>query len=86
MKIKERCRISMTDWSVAYNSPEQKAAYLSGGNCQKLILSRELNDEAGMIVAAQPTRGLDIGATNLYGQPWKVPDHVGAGFFLSHPT
>ncbi|MYJ86917.1 MAG: ATP-binding cassette domain-containing protein [Rhodobacteraceae bacterium] len=82
MKIKERCKISMSDWGVAYNAPEQKAAYLSGGNCQKLILSRELNDEAGMIVAAQPTRGLDIGATNFVWATLESARSRGCGVLL----
>lgn len=36
------------------------AQALSGGNLQKLVLSRELSDEPCLIIAAQPTRGLDI--------------------------
>ena len=36
---------------------------LSGGNIQKLVLARELSRKPQVIVAAQPTRGLDIGAT-----------------------
>lgn len=35
---------------------------LSGGNIQKLILARELSRKPGVVIAAQPTRGLDIGA------------------------
>ena len=42
---------------------DKTAGSLSGGNAQKLILSREINDKARLIIAAQPTRGLDIGAT-----------------------
>ncbi len=38
---------------------------LSGGNQQKLIIARELADTAKLIVACQPTRGLDIGATEF---------------------
>jgi len=38
---------------------------MSGGNQQKLIIARELSDKAKLIVASQPTRGLDIGATEF---------------------
>lgn len=39
--------------------------YLSGGNQQKMILARELKRDRKVIVAAQPTRGLDVGATEF---------------------
>ena len=35
---------------------------LSGGNIQKLIMARELSGNPGVLVASQPTRGVDIGA------------------------
>ncbi|HQA29344.1 MAG TPA: ABC transporter ATP-binding protein [Brevefilum fermentans] len=45
-------------------TPSQKtlAKSLSGGNIQKVVLARELSRKPGAIIAAQPTRGLDIGA------------------------
>ena len=46
-------------------SMETPIKSLSGGNQQKVILSREISEEAGLIVASQPTRGLDIGATRF---------------------
>ena len=39
--------------------------YLSGGNQQKIILSRELADDPRLIIVAQPTHGLDIGASEF---------------------
>ena len=36
---------------------------LSGGNIQKLLLARELSRQPRVLIASQPTRGLDIGAT-----------------------
>lgn len=38
---------------------------MSGGNQQKVILSREITDRSRLIIASQPTRGLDIGATEF---------------------
>src|SRR5205085_793397 len=39
------------------------AAYaLSGGNQQKLIVGREMTAKPGLLIAAQPTRGIDVGA------------------------
>lgn len=44
-------------------SRDTPAKNLSGGNIQKVVLARELSRKPRTIVAAQPTRGLDIGAT-----------------------
>ncbi len=53
----------IVDFNVKTPSQETLAKNLSGGNIQKVILARELSREPRVIVAAQPTRGLDIGAT-----------------------
>ena len=42
--------------------PETTAGSLSGGNQQKVVIARELAEEPQVTVAAQPTRGLDVGA------------------------
>ncbi|MFN8470947.1 MAG: ABC transporter ATP-binding protein [Anaerolineae bacterium] len=44
-------------------SLETPVKNLSGGNIQKLILARELNRKPSVLIAAQPTRGVDIGAS-----------------------
>lgn len=41
---------------------------LSGGNIQKVIMARELSRQPAVLVAAQPTRGVDIGATEYIHQ------------------
>ena len=41
---------------------------LSGGNIQKLIMARELSRKPKLLIAAQPTRGVDIGATEYIHQ------------------
>jgi simple sugar transport system ATP-binding protein len=50
-------------FNVKTPSRETPAKNLSGGNIQKLILARELARQPRVLIAAQPTRGVDIGAT-----------------------
>jgi simple sugar transport system ATP-binding protein len=52
-------------YSIRAHSPTQRAGDLSGGNQQKVILARELHPRPRIIVAAEPTRGLDIEATRF---------------------
>ena len=42
--------------------PQTPAASLSGGNQQKVVIAREVSRDPSVLVAAQPTRGLDVGA------------------------
>jgi len=49
-------------YDVKTPGPETPARNLSGGNLQKLLLGREFEDEPLVLVVAQPTRGLDVGA------------------------
>ncbi|RIK83973.1 MAG: sugar ABC transporter ATP-binding protein [Hyphomicrobiales bacterium] len=50
------------DYDVKCPSPETRIRLLSGGNMQKLILGRALDPDPVVILANQPTRGLDVGA------------------------
>lgn len=50
------------DYQIKANSGEDTARSLSGGNQQKIILARELSSDPEVLIASQPTRGLDIGA------------------------
>ena len=51
-----------TEYDIQAPSVKTAARKLSGGNLQKLILARELSSAPHLIVAMQPTRGLDVGA------------------------
>jgi ABC-type uncharacterized transport system ATPase subunit len=48
--------------------PTTPAAGLSGGNQQKVILAREIDRDPRVLIAAQPTRGLDVGAIEYIHQ------------------
>jgi ABC-type uncharacterized transport system ATPase subunit len=52
-------------YDIRATGPQQRAGDLSGGNQQKVILARELEPRPRIIVAAEPTRGLDIEATRF---------------------
>jgi len=54
---------SIGDYGIDCADAEREAGTLSGGNQQKLVLSRELRSDPRVIVAVQPTQGLDVGAT-----------------------
>lgn len=47
---------------------EEKAMSLSGGNQQKVIIAREISNNPDVLIAAQPTRGLDVGAIEFIHQ------------------
>jgi simple sugar transport system ATP-binding protein len=53
----------VADYAIATPSVEQPVRKLSGGNLQKVILAREIGGSPTVLVAAYPTRGLDVGAT-----------------------
>ncbi len=50
------------DYDIMAPTVETQARLLSGGNLQRLILAREISSEPKLMIAMQPTRGLDVGA------------------------
>ncbi len=62
-RIESRSQELIQDYNVKTPSQETLVKNLSGGNIQKLILARELARQPRVLIAAQPTRGVDIGAT-----------------------
>jgi general nucleoside transport system ATP-binding protein len=57
-----RARRLLERFDVRGGSPNAPARALSGGNQQKLVLAREIDLQPQLLLAAQPTRGLDVGA------------------------
>ena len=58
----------MEEYDVRPISPNLMTSNFSGGNQQKLILSRELNESPKILLVGQPTRGVDIGAIEFIHQ------------------
>ena len=67
-RIKELAGRLMKTFDVRSRGIADRAATLSGGNQQKLILARELEGDPRLLIAHQPTRGLDVGAIEFV---WK---------------
>ncbi|WP_343078831.1 ABC transporter ATP-binding protein [Ostreiculturibacter nitratireducens] len=61
-KVNEAAAVLSRDFDVRTPSVYLKAGHLSGGNQQKLVVARELSRETKLVIAAQPTRGLDVGS------------------------
>ncbi len=80
--LQRRCDESLKAWGVRYASASQNAGALSGGNAQKIILAREIDRDARLIIAAQPARGLDIGATDFVWSALREAAGQGCGVLL----
>ncbi|MDD4904086.1 MAG: ABC transporter ATP-binding protein [Candidatus Bipolaricaulis sp.] len=61
-RVNQHVRQLMERFDIQATGPNAPAKSLSGGNQQKLIVGRELAKNPAIVVASQPTRGLDIGA------------------------
>jgi simple sugar transport system ATP-binding protein len=59
--VKSFAKECVKDFDISTPSIYQKTQYLSGGNQQKVILARELNQQPKVFITNQPTRGLDVG-------------------------
>ncbi len=62
-RILDFARALIQVFQIATPSPRTHVKFLSGGNIQKTILAREIDACRGLLVAAYPSRGLDVGAT-----------------------
>jgi simple sugar transport system ATP-binding protein len=66
--ITEQAERLIKQFDVRTPSTETKARSLSGGNQQKAIIAREIDKNPELLIAAQPTRGLDVGAIEFVQQ------------------
>jgi simple sugar transport system ATP-binding protein len=75
-------RRAMEDYQIAAPSDETATKLLSGGNIQRVVLARELSGDPRLIVAAHPTYGLDVGATEQVRQVLLEQRERGAAILL----
>jgi simple sugar transport system ATP-binding protein len=64
-RMVEKARGLIREFDVRGGGPQTLAGALSGGNQQKVILAREIDRDPKVLIAAQPTRGLDVGAIEV---------------------
>ncbi|MFM9923206.1 ATP-binding cassette domain-containing protein [Variovorax sp. H27-G14] len=81
-RLQAACDTALAQWDVRYAHCGQPAGSLSGGNAQKVIFAREVDASARLIIAAQPTRGLDIGATAYVWKALREARDRGAAIIL----
>jgi ABC-type uncharacterized transport system ATPase subunit len=61
-KVRQNAAHRVSEFDIRTQSIEATVSSLSGGNQQKVVLARELSRSLALLVASQPTRGLDVGA------------------------
>ncbi len=72
----------ISDYQVKCSSPEARTRLLSGGNMQKLILGRVMARDPVLVLANQPTRGLDVGAVSYIHEQLLAARRRGAAILL----
>ena len=81
-KIREHARAVIATFDIRTPSELTTALALSGGNQQKVIVARELSTEPKLLLAAQPTRGVDIGATEFIHNQLMIAKKEGRAILL----
>lgn len=75
---------AFTDFDIRPQNPQLRVGQMSGGNQQKLVVAREIERQPQLLIAAQPTRGVDIGAIEIiHEQIMKLRDSGAAIFLIS---
>jgi simple sugar transport system ATP-binding protein len=84
-QINAKARKLLAEYDVRPADPDALALSLSGGNQQKLVLARELGREPNILIAANPTGGLDVGAADyVQRRLLAVRERGGAVLLISH--
>jgi simple sugar transport system ATP-binding protein len=80
--MRRRAEQLIREFEIACNGPDAPMFSLSGGNQQRVVLARELSQRPAVLVAAQPTRGLDVGAIEFMTDRLRRAADDGVGVLL----
>ncbi len=69
-------------YEIASPGPEQKISMLSGGNVQKVVVGRECSSHPSLLIAEQPTRGVDVGAAETIHRELLAMRDAGAAILM----
>ena len=81
-RMRARAEPLLGEYDVRGGKPATPASSLSGGNQQKVVIARELDENPRVLVAAQPTRGLDVGAIEFVHRKLLEQREHGRGVLL----
>jgi general nucleoside transport system ATP-binding protein len=81
-RMVERARTLIQEFDVRGGGPLTRAGGLSGGNQQKVVAAREIARDPSVLIAAQPTRGLDVGAIEYLHRRLVAERDEGRGILL----
>jgi simple sugar transport system ATP-binding protein len=80
--IRKRAQDLIAAYDIATPSPQTLMGSLSGGSQQRVVVARELSREPVILVAVQPTRGLDVGAVEYMSEQLRAAATRGVGILL----
>jgi len=80
--IRDSARALISEFDVRTSSEATPAGTLSGGNQQKVVVAREMSRPLSLLIAAQPTRGVDVGSTEFIHARIVEERDNGAGVLL----
>ncbi len=81
--IIDNAEVAVKDYSIKTSgSIEDNLSSLSGGNQQKVVIARELNDDPDIILAVNPTRGVDVGSIEYIHNCLKAQKDMGKTILL----
>ena len=80
--VHQNAKRLVEEYSISCGGVDAPARTLSGGNMQKLILAKVLSRKPQVLIAAQPTSGLDVGATEFITEKLREQRSLGVGILL----